>query len=101
MKKMPDEIKQLEEKIASVRFSEDKVRGNKPESEIYHAAKAGFRVGTELLSGVLVGAAVGYVLDGVFGLRPWLLIVFMFFGGAAGVVNVYRFAKSEEKRRKE
>lgn len=101
MKKMPDEIKQLEEKIASVKSSEAKIRGDRQESEISHAAKAGFRVGTELLSGVLVGAAVGYVLDGLLGIRPWLLIVFMFFGGAAGVVNVYRFAKSEEKRRKE
>ncbi|MBE6459114.1 MAG: AtpZ/AtpI family protein [Alphaproteobacteria bacterium] len=101
MKKVPDEIKQLEEKIANVRSNEDLVRRESRDSEVSRAAKAGFRVGTELLSGVLVGAAVGYVLDGLFGLKPWLLVVFMFFGGAAGVVNVYRFAKSEEKRRKE
>ena len=101
MKKVPDEIKQLEEKIANVRFNEDLVRRENRSSEVSRAAKAGFRAGTELLSGILVGAAVGYVLDGLFGLKPWLLVVFMFFGGAAGVVNVYRFAKSEEKRRKE
>jgi len=32
--------------------------------------------------------------------KPWLLMVFMFFGGAAGVLNVYRFAKSEDKKRR-
>ena len=28
-----------------------------------------------------------------------ILVLFMLFGGAAGVVNVYRFAKSEERKR--
>ncbi|MBQ8661137.1 MAG: AtpZ/AtpI family protein [Alphaproteobacteria bacterium] len=101
MKKIPDDIKRLDEKIAGLRFKEAKIRKERQESEFAHAAKAGFRVGTELLSGVLVGAAVGYVLDGLFGTRPWLLVIFMFLGGAAGVVNVYRFAKGEEQKRKE
>lgn len=66
-----------------------------------HASKAGFRVGTELLSGVLVGAALGYFLDRLLGTQPWLLILFIFLGGGAGVLNVYRFVKSEENKRKE
>lgn len=99
--KMPKEIQQLDDKIAQLRSAEADIRKQKEESEVSFAAKAGFRVGTELLSGVLVGAAIGYVLDRMLGSKPWLLVVFMFFGGAAGVINVYRFAKSEEKKHKE
>ena len=54
-------------------------------------------MGTELLSGVLVGAAIGYLADRYLGTRPWLLIVFLFFGGAAGFLNVYRFVKNNGK----
>ena len=99
MRKQPEEIRRLDEKIAGLKAKEERFRREKRESEVSHAAKAGFRVGTELLSGVLVGAAIGYVLDGVCGTKPWLLVLFMLFGGAAGVVNVYRFAKSEERKR--
>ncbi len=101
MKKIPEDIKRLDEKIADLKSKEKYVRQDRQESEFVHATKAGFRVGTELLSGVLVGAAMGYVLDGIFSIRPWLLVIFMFLGGAAGVVNVYRFAKTEEQKRKE
>ena len=101
MKKTPEDIKELEQKIAALKSREVAVRKDKKESEFAHATKAGFRIGTELLSGVLVGAAIGYVLDGLLASRPWFLVVFMFFGGAAGVLNVYRFAKSEETKKKE
>lgn len=101
MKKIPEDIKRLDEKIAHLKSKEKYVRQDRQESEFVHATKAGFRVGTELLSGVLVGAAMGYVLDGILSIRPWLLVIFMFLGGAAGVVNVYRFAKTEEQKRKE
>lgn len=101
MKKTPEDIKQLEAKIRELKSREAEVRKDKLESEFAYASKVGFRIGVELLSGVLVGAAVGYVLDRLAGTQPWLLILFMFFGGGAGVLNVYRFAKSEERKRKE
>ena len=101
MKKAPDDIKQISERISKLKKKEAAVRKEKDESEFAYASKVGFRIGTELLSGVLVGAAIGYLLDVLAGTKPWLLILFMFFGGAAGVLNVYRFAKSEETKRKE
>ncbi len=101
MKKVPEDIKKLEQRIADLKKQEQLVRKEKDESEFAHASKAGFRVGTELLSGVLVGAAVGYFLDELLGLRPWLMVLFLFFGGAAGVLNVYRFVKGEEHKNKE
>ncbi len=101
MKKAPDDIKQISERIRELKSKEAAARKEKEESEFAYASKVGFRIGTELLSGVLVGAAIGYLLDMLAGTKPWLLVLFMFFGGAAGVLNVYRFAKSEENKRKE
>lgn len=48
------------------------------------------RVGIELVGTVAVGVAIGWGLDRWFGTGPWLLVVFFFLGGAAGVLNVYR-----------
>jgi ATP synthase protein I len=52
----------------------------------------GFRLSTELVAGVLVGAAIGWALDRLIGTSPLGLIVFLSLGFAAGVVNVIRAA---------
>lgn len=101
MKKMPEDIKLINKRIKELRAKEDLARKDQAESSFVYASKTGFRVGTELLSGVLVGAAIGYLLDRMLGTRPWLMVLFLFLGGAAGVLNVYRFAKSEANKTKE
>jgi len=52
-----------------------------------------FKMATELVAGVVVGGGIGWVLDGVLGTRPWLLIVFFFLGFAAGLLNLVRAAQ--------
>ena len=49
-----------------------------------------FRVGVELVSALLVGLAVGWGLDRLLGTRPLFLILFVFLGGIAGMINVWR-----------
>ena len=56
------------------------------------AMARGFRLSTELVAGVLVGAAFGWVLDYLLGISPWGLIVFLLLGFAAGILNVMRAA---------
>ena len=56
------------------------------------AIARGFRLSTELVAGVLVGAAIGWLLDRWLGISPWGLIVFLLLGFAAGVLNVMRGA---------
>ena len=53
---------------------------------------AAFRMASEFVAGVLVGAALGWALDWVAGTSPWGLIGFLLLGFAAGVVNVVRGA---------
>jgi ATP synthase protein I len=47
-------------------------------------------LGLMLPSSIAVGLVIGYLLDKVFGTRPWLLIVFFFFGTASGIINLFR-----------
>lgn len=56
------------------------------------AMARGFRLSTELVAGVLVGAALGWLLDRWLGISPWGMIVFLLLGFAAGVLNVMRAA---------
>ncbi len=49
-----------------------------------------FRVGIELVSALLVGLAVGWGLDRLLGTKPLFLILFVFLGGIAGIINVWR-----------
>jgi ATP synthase protein I len=56
------------------------------------AMARGFRLSTELVAGVVVGAALGWVLDRLLGIAPWGMIVFLLLGFAAGVLNVMRSA---------
>ena len=56
------------------------------------AIARGFRLSTELVAGVLVGAAVGWLIDRWLGISPWGMIVFLLLGFAAGVLNVMRAA---------
>ncbi len=57
-----------------------------------NALSLAFRVGVELISAVAIGTAIGWGLDKWLDTRPWLMLVFIILGGAAGVMNVYRMA---------
>jgi ATP synthase protein I len=56
------------------------------------AIARGFRLSTELVGGVAVGAFIGWALDRWLGISPWGMIVFLLLGFAAGVINVMRAA---------
>lgn len=50
-------------------------------------------IAAHLVTGLAVGAGIGYLLDDWWGTAPAMLIVFFILGGAAGVRNVYRTAQ--------
>jgi ATP synthase protein I len=54
-----------------------------------------FRVGTELVAGVMVGGAIGYGLDQWLGTSPLFLIVMFFLGAGGGMMNVWRAAMGQ------
>jgi len=56
------------------------------------AMAVGLRLSSELVAGVLVGAALGWGFDRLLSTSPWGLIVFLLLGFTAGVMNVMRAA---------
>jgi ATP synthase protein I len=56
-----------------------------------------FKLSTELVSAVVIGTIIGFILDKTFGTKPWLLLIFFFVGVVAGIVNVFRSAKNMQE----
>ena len=56
------------------------------------AMALGFRLSSELVAGVLVGALMGWGFDRLLSTSPFGLIVFVLVGFVAGVLNVIRSA---------
>ncbi len=96
MEKASEDIERLGEKIASFRQKEAAVRHEHKKKTLNRASRLGLRIAVELMSALFVGLAIGYVADVALDTKPWAMAVFLFLGGAAGVLNVYRLAKSEE-----
>ena len=53
-----------------------------------------FRMGTEMTVATLLGGGMGYGVDYFFGTKPWGIVAGVVFGGAAGMLNVYRAAQA-------
>lgn len=56
-----------------------------------------FRLATEMVAGVFVGALLGWALDRWLGTSPFLLIVFLLLGVAAGLLNAVKAAQRMQK----
>ncbi len=92
------DLEKLDALDARLREARGKAEDANPESEDKNqppssALGLAFRVGVELVSAVAIGVAIGWLLDQWLGTRPWLMLVFIFLGGAAGILNVYRMAR--------
>jgi ATP synthase protein I len=77
------------------RLSEVKARhAPKPEArQRGEAMGQGLKIAVELVVGVGFGALVGWWLDKTFGTQPWLMIVMVLLGFAAGMMNIIRTAR--------
>ena len=56
-----------------------------------------FKMSTELVSAVVVGTIIGFILDKTFCTKPWLILIFFFVGVVAGIVNVFKSAKKMQR----
>jgi ATP synthase protein I len=56
------------------------------------ALARGYRLLAEFVAGILVGAAIGWLIDRLLGTSPWGMIVLLLGGFAAGVLNMMRAA---------
>ena len=69
-------------------------KGDDPDTPPKNGAMGmGLRLASEFVSSILVGALIGYGIDWFAGTAPWVMIVFLMFGFASGVMNVIRSAE--------
>jgi len=54
-------------------------------------------IGLTLVLATVIGLAGGYFLDHWLGTKPWLMLVGLGFGIAAGFVNLFRSVKRAER----
>ncbi len=66
--------------------------------EHYSQAQLAWRMVIELVAGLGLGFGIGYGLDYAFGTSPWLMIVFIFLGLAAGIQTMMRSAKEVQEK---
>ena len=55
------------------------------------------KVVVEIVAAMAVGLGIGILIDNYFETRPIFIIVFFLLGSAAGILNVFRVAKSLQK----
>jgi ATP synthase protein I len=67
--------------------------------EHYSQANLAWRMVIELVAGLGIGFGIGYGLDVLFGTMPIFLVLFIFFGLAAGVKTMLRSAREIETKR--
>jgi ATP synthase protein I len=60
-----------------------------------------FRVLSEFVAAVMVGTALGWGVDRLFGTSPIFLILFLLLGAAAGFWNVYRIGTEKPANHRE
>ena len=94
----------LDHRLSEIRDNR-KLRTDQPGSESGDTAARtsamalGFRLSSELVAGVVVGAAIGWGVDRWLSTTPFGLIVFLLLGFTAGVVNVVRSAGVASRKR--
>jgi ATP synthase protein I len=87
----------LDQRLSEIRGSRkigtDQPGGGSGDGAAKASAMAlGFRLSSELIAGVVVGALIGWGFDRLLSTSPFGLIVFVLIGFIAGVVNVIRSA---------
>ena len=90
-----DPLKALGARIDAVR--DGRKPKPKPPAGKFSAAGFGWRMTIDLVTGVCVGAAIGWGLDSLFGTKPAFLIVMVLFGFAAGVRVMMRSVAEYQK----
>lgn len=94
----PEERDALKKRAAELgKRLEDVRTRNAPQTGDHRARGAAmgeaFKIAAELMVGVVVGGGIGWALDRHLGTAPWLLVLFLLLGFAAGMSNVIKAAR--------
>ena len=81
----------LEERLKRAQMAEAERTGQTKHDPNY---RVGQLVLSHLVGAPAGGFLIGFVLDKWLGTKPWLMLIMLFLGFAAGVINVLRISKT-------
>ena len=84
-----NDIRNLQEKIQAAKKSSSPDAPNTP-----NPIGKIMKVVVEIVAAMAVGLGIGILADNYFETRPLFIIIFFLLGSAAGILNVFRVAKS-------
>ncbi len=87
-KELKTKIKSLHEQVA------EKTSDKTKQQDV----SLGVAIMSDLLGGIIAGAAIGFLIQQFFDTKPFVLGIFIFLGGIAGILNVYKYVRRAEKR---
>lgn len=101
MQKIPNDLEEMNRRIAVLKEKKEKQHMKTENIEVSNVFM-GLRLGVEIASGTIVGAAIGYMLDEIFDFKFVLLLTLTILGFFAGMLNAYRYIKQldEEAEKK-
>ena len=85
-----DRLKDLDDRIRALKQPEEIKHHSE---EHYSQAQLAWRMVIELVAGLGIGFGIGYGLDRLLGTQPWLMVIFIFLGLAAGVKTMMASAQ--------
>ncbi len=92
----PDRLAELDRRLAAARGAKAPAPSRRREE--YTAASMAWRMIIELVMAIVIGGAMGWGLDTLFGTMPLFLVVFVLLGLAAGVRLMLRTAAEMQRR---
>ena len=94
----PEEKNRLRDLDARIEALKAKDAPKPHQEEHYSQAQLAWRMVIELVSGLGIGFGIGYGLDVLFGTQPFLMVLFIFLGLAAGVNVMMRTAQEAQTK---
>lgn len=93
----PNDLKKrIEEAKARDEQSDKSQQGST--NAVPKGAGMAMRAATDLVSGLIVGGFLGYMLDRWLDTKPWFMIIMFFIGFIAGFVNIYKWQTGQGAR---
>jgi len=94
-REVPPSLKDLQSRLQAARSQQQQGQGKGAQGRGPVSGSGlgfGLRIAVDLLAGLAIGVGLGLVLDNWLSTSPLMLVVFLFLGAAAGMLNVYRAA---------
>jgi ATP synthase protein I len=89
-------LDELDRRIRAARGARAPVRGK--QGDKFAATGMAWRMTLELVIAAMIGAAMGWGLDALFGTLPLFLLVFILLGFGAGIRTVMRSAEEFQRK---